>query len=127
MPIPGATPIHARWPEQSRTTAAWTEAWLLDQAGQDVTVETYDGQGAYGEIYGPPRTVRCLVDDRRRLVRTAQGDEVVSETTIVCDLGEDIPPESRITVGGRATTVIATTRMDGGTLPTPRYLELALA
>lgn len=136
MPLPGSAPIHPRWPERHRPATAWTEAWLVDEAGQDVVVEPYDGQGAYGEVYGPARTVRCLIDDRRRLVResggqrsgNATGDEVVSETTLQCSPDEHIPPESRVTLpDGRVTTVLTVSRMDGGTLPTPQYLELALA
>lgn len=92
-----------------------------------VLVAPYEGQGAYGETYGPERTVRCFIDDTRRLVRNTNGDETVSETTVLCRLGEDIPPESRVTVNGRVTTVIAVSRMDGGGLPTPDHLALALA
>lgn len=92
-----------------------------------VTVEPYVGQGAYGEVYGPAVTVRCFVDDRRRLVRNSEGDEVVSESRLMCRLTEDIPPESRVTLNGRVTTVLATSRMDGGGLPTPDHLEVALA
>jgi hypothetical protein len=89
-------------------------------------VTPYLGEGAYGPIYGEARTVPCFVDDRRRLVRSGSGDEAVSETTVYCRLDEDIPAESRVTVNGRDTTVISVSRMDGGGLPTPDHLELAL-
>lgn len=93
----------------------------------EVTVEAYQGDGAYGAVYAAPVTVRCMVDDRRRLVRTAEGDEAVSETTLyVGDLTADIPPESRVTVNGRTTTVLGVSRHDGAGLPTPDHLEVAL-
>lgn len=93
----------------------------------EVTVEAYQGDGAYGPVYAAPATVRCFVDDKRRLVRTAEGDEAVSETTLyVGDLTADIPPESRVTVNGRTTTVLTVSRLDGAGLPTPDHLEVAL-
>jgi head-tail adaptor len=92
-----------------------------------IEVRTYLGEGAYGPTYAEARTVRCFVDDRRRLVRSSGGDETVSETTVYCRLDEDIPAESRVTVNGRDTAVISVSRMDGGGLATPDHLELALA
>lgn len=47
-----------------------------------VTVQTVAGAGAYGGTYAGARTVRCNVDERRRLVRSDSGEETVSETTL---------------------------------------------
>lgn len=92
-----------------------------------VEVEAYLGDGAYGPIYAAPVTVRCLIDDTRRLVRNANGDEVTAETTLyVGDLDANIPPESRVTVNGRTTTVLSVSRHDGAGLPTPNHLEIAV-
>lgn len=71
-----------------------------------ITVEPYTGSGAYGSTYGAPVQVACRVEDVRRLVRAASGDEVVSSTTVYCDAGVVIPAESRVTVKGRVTTVL---------------------
>lgn len=98
-------------------------AWLLRHT---VVVEPYLGAGATGPIYGPPVEVRCFVDDKRRLVRAPDTSEVVSETTVYCPLGTTAPPESRVQVHGRIATVIQALRRDGGGLPTPDHLELAL-
>lgn len=97
--------------------------WLLRHK---VTVEPYLGQSAAGPRYGPAVTVRCFVDDTRRLVRDAAGVQVVSESTVYCQLGVTAPPKSRVNVFGREAFVITAKRRDGGGLPTPDHLELAL-
>lgn len=91
-----------------------------------VTVEPYLGQSASGPRYGPAVTVRCFVDDARRLVRNAAGVQVVSESTVYCRLNVTAPPKSRVNVFGREAFVITAKRRDGGGLPTPDHLELAL-
>lgn len=84
-----------------------------------VTVATYDGEGAYGVSYAAERTMRCNVSAGRKLVRNAAGDETVAEATIVLqpaarDIATDelvdtaaaFAPESRVTVAGRTSQVI---------------------
>lgn len=89
------------------------------------TVEPYAGSGAYGKKYGPGASVRCYTEDKRRVVRDRTGAEVISETTMWCRLAENVPAESRVTVNGRATTVITVSRFEfDGT--TPNHLEVAL-
>jgi class 3 adenylate cyclase len=95
--------------------------WLLRH---EAVIEPFEGEGAYGAIYGDPVTERCLVDDERRLVRNAEGSETVSDTTIFFRAGTHCPEGSRVTVGGRTTTVIASHDRDGGGLPTPDHTEV---
>lgn len=73
-----------------------------------VVVETYLGDGAHGPDYADPVTVRCVIRARRRLVRGADGNVALCETSFDAaakDAGR-FTPESRITVDGHATTVI---------------------
>lgn len=98
-------------------------AWLLVHT---VLIESYVGESAVGPIFGAPTTVPCFVDDKRRKVRSAVGDEVISETTVYCQLDVDAPVDSRVTVNGRQALVLVSSRRDGGGLPTPDHLELAL-
>jgi hypothetical protein len=91
-----------------------------------MVVEPYLGQGAAGPLYGPAVAVACFVDDGRKLVRNELGEQVVSESTVYCRLETVAPPKSRVTVGGRQSLVIVAKRRDGGGLPTPDHLELAL-
>lgn len=89
-----------------------------------VTIEPFLGNGATGPIYGPPVTVPCFRDDKRRLVRAMNGSQVISESTVYCLPGTVAPPESRINLGTRTATVITTAIRDGGSLPVPSHVEV---
>lgn len=89
-----------------------------------VTVSTYTGEGAYGPVVGDPVEVFCNIDETRRLVRDANGDEAVSEATLILHpRTRTVPsvehiqttidplvvftPESPVTIRGRTTKVIS--------------------
>ena len=73
-----------------------------------ISVETYGGAGAYGPVYAAATTVLGRVSYVRQLVRNSEGVEVVSETTIYVqpDDLDSFPPQSRVTIDGRVSTVI---------------------
>jgi hypothetical protein len=89
-------------------------------------IEPYEGTSAKGPLYGPPVTVRCLAIDKRKLVRGADQDQVISETQVYCRPSVVAPVHSRVTVFGRSATVITVDNADGGFLPTPNHLTLYL-
>lgn len=97
-----------------------------------VTVERFAGPGPEGDTWAAPVPgVPCFVEDTRKLVRAANGSEVVSETTVYFPSAEaDIPAGSKVTLtapfDGRTATVLKCSRHDGGGLPTPDLLEVAL-
>lgn len=96
-----------------------------------VLIERLTGTGPYGDVYDTPVQHLAAVDDRRRLIRSASGEEVVAETTVLLPATTaDVPLDSRVTLpptfGSRTTTVLASSRHDSGGLPTPDHLELAL-
>lgn len=95
-----------------------------------VAVEPYAGtSGAGGPVYGPPVTLRCFLDQKTRLVRSASLSEVTSSSTFYCRLTAiaTVPAESRVTLpDGRTTTVIQALKRDGGGLPTPDHWEVQL-
>ena len=92
-----------------------------------VQVEPYLGAGGAGPRYGPAVTVEAFVDETRRKVRNALGEEVLSEATVFARLATTAPEKSRITLpSGRVAYVIASKRRDGGGLPTPDHLEVFL-
>jgi hypothetical protein len=99
--------------------------WLMPHA---VDVETYRGDTAYGDSYKPAATVRCAIDDQRRLVRGPKGDEVVSETTLPTGLeeGPRFTLDSRVTVNGRRTYVLGTSRHELGDMSEGDHLEVSL-
>jgi hypothetical protein len=82
-----------------------------------ITVRAYQGTGPYGDVFGDPATYRAFVEDRRRLVIAATGDEVVSETTVFTGPDVPVPVGSRVTVWAgtaheRSARVITTARHD---------------
>lgn len=83
------------------------------------TVEAYLGETGTGPAYAQPVTVRCFAIDKRKLVRGANQDQVISETQLYCRPGVSIPPHSRVTVNGKQSTVIDYNNNDAGYLPTP--------
>jgi hypothetical protein len=92
-----------------------------------ITVEPYQGDGAYGPQYGGPVTVRCFLDQQTRMVRSKTGTEITSTGTAYCHLAAVAPPDSRVTLpDGRQATVIAALRRDGAGLPLPSHLEVQL-
>lgn len=94
-----------------------------------VTVRRYEGTGPYGEVFGDPTTHRAFVEDRRRLVVSTSGEEVVSETTIYTDSNLSVPVGSQVTVWRdtpheRIARVITTSRYEHpGSWP---HLEITL-
>ena len=92
-----------------------------------VVVKPFEGEGPFGPTFGDPVTVRCLVDERRRLVRGPTGSEVVSEATVYAPRGTVCPVGSLVTLpSGREASALAVGDLDGGGLPTPDHLEIAL-
>ncbi|MFG3085130.1 hypothetical protein [Streptomyces parvulus] len=94
----------------------------------EITVEDYKGDSSKGPVYGPPRTVRCLVDEQTRAVRSAGGEQVTSTSTAYAGPEErTAPPLSRVTLpSGRITTVILTKDRNAGGLGTPNHTEFQL-
>ena len=89
------------------------------------TVEAFAGAGANGPVYAAAETVRCFREDKRRLVRAPNGEQVVSETTLYCLPGTVAPPQSRVDLGTRVATVITVADRDGGKLPVPSHVEVS--
>ena len=92
-----------------------------------VTVEPYLGTGAYGAQYGPSVALKCLRDDDRKLVRSPEGEEVLTRASLYCLPTANVPIHSRVTLqDGQQGTVFATRLFDGGGLATPNHLEVSL-
>jgi hypothetical protein len=94
-----------------------------------VTITPKVGDGAYGAQFGAPvPDVPAWVDDTRRLVRDADGAEVVSSSTVFLRTGTDCPPGSLIALpSGRSAEVIAVAVRDSGPLDLPDHVEVSVA
>jgi hypothetical protein len=74
-----------------------------------VSVETYAGTGAVGPILADPVQVRVKADTTRRLVRDADGAEVVSELTLLVHPDDEakFTPQTKLVWAGRGSTVLS--------------------
>lgn len=81
---------------------------------QTASVETRTGSKAGAAAYADPVDVACFVNDSHKQVRAANGDEIVSSTTLYAPLAdvEVFAPGSKVTVNGRTAFVISTFRRD---------------
>ena len=97
-----------------------------------IVVERLEGSGAYGEVFADPVTIeKTKITVKRKLVRAADGSEVISEASVSMPADEVlIPPGSLVTLparfGGRVATVIADQPHDTGTDLTPNYYSVDL-
>lgn len=95
-----------------------------------IIVRPYLGTGPYGDVFGDPVVVRrVFVEDRRRLVRSTTGEEVISETTVRTRPQVHIPIGSQVTVWPgtpheRTARVITANRFDHPS--SWSHLEIAL-
>lgn len=92
------------------------------------TVEPYQGAGPNGDLYGAAVVVPGFLDDGEVLERTPQGEQLVARTRFYCALShaDNFPPESKVTVNGRALQVEFIRRRDASAFDGPSHLEVAL-
>lgn len=92
------------------------------------TVETYQGTGAYGDVYAAPVVVACFAEAKRRLVRAKDGQETVSESTLYMGAADGglFVPDSRVTVGGKVSYVITQNVNDAPGLDLPDHAAITL-
>jgi hypothetical protein len=103
------------------------------------SVETWLGTGSNGDVYASPAVViQCFADDARKLVRNANGEQVVSETTLYTtnDHVALFVEKSRVTflndpdgdgiVPSRTALVIKVNANDSGALDLPDHLAVTL-
>lgn len=82
-----------------------------------IAVRPYEGTGPYGDVFGAPTGHQAFVEDRRQLVISASGEELISETTIHTSLDAVVPVGSQVTVWAdtpheRTARVITTSRYE---------------
>ncbi len=88
------------------------------------------GEGTYGPQYGDPVVPkRAAIDDKRKLIRAADGRELMSQSRIALDLEHLMPVGSLVTIWrGRAnereTTALVVAVADWPGLP--QFVEIAL-
>lgn len=91
-----------------------------------IDLRPYAGNVPTGPVFGAQvDDIPCFVEHKRRLVRDAKGAQVVAESTVYCDLRDDVTPESEVDFGGQTRSVLAVARHDYDD-QTPNHLEISL-
>lgn len=95
---------------------------------QTVSVETRTGAGATGGKYAAAVDKKVFIDDQRKLVRDAQGVEVVSESTLFALLADidAFTPGSKVTFSGRTSNVLLAKRRDAAGPVNVHHAEIHL-
>jgi hypothetical protein len=91
-------------------------------------VETWEGAGAYGDVYAAPVVVSCFAEDKIQLVRAKDGQQVVSGSTLYMAAvdGDLFVPDSRVTVDGRFSYVLTQNTNDAPGLNLPEHAAITL-
>jgi hypothetical protein len=82
------------------------------------SVETLTGSGPTGRVFAAPVTVRGLLDDGLVRQQSASGEELVQKSVFYADIADEakFAVDSRITVNGRKSSVVAVRRREAGPL-----------
>lgn len=91
-----------------------------------VEVRSALGETAYGKTLGDPVEVKARVNYRRRLVKSAQGEDLMAEATLLTDADAPIDVGSSVTFDGTtysAVQVLKPEHLNGQ----PLYREVLLA
>lgn len=96
-----------------------------------VSIRNARPAGGMGTSYDAARTVRSEVKDEQRLVRAADGREVVSSSSVTVPIGEHVPVGSLVTVWPgtsreREAEVLAVSTNENGVDDLDSFLVLSL-
>lgn len=95
---------------------------------QSVSVETFAGTKNGNAVYATAATVACFVNDSRKLVRNATGEEVVSTTTLYTPLADVavFAVGSRVNVNGRKAFVLGAYKRDSAGPASAHHIQVDL-
>jgi hypothetical protein len=71
-----------------------------------MSVEPYEGESAYGPVFGAAVDVRARVEGKRRLVRRPGGDDLIASATAFIRPESSVPEQSRVTFDARTYVVV---------------------
>jgi hypothetical protein len=94
-----------------------------------VAVKPKLGTGAAGDVYGPSQTVNGYLDGKTQLIRSKDGEQVVSASQFYCSVADSaaFAPDSVVTFGdGRTAQVIIVNSLDAPGLDLPEHAVIYL-
>lgn len=93
------------------------DAELLELMPFSVTLKPITGRDQWGKLtYGTPLVSPALIAGRNQMVRTAEGEEVASSTTVYLGLNVDVKPESRVVLPDGTEREVITVNRDADEL-----------
>jgi hypothetical protein len=96
---------------------------------ETATVEPFLGANNLGiDTFGPAQVIQCFADDSRRMVRNADGEQVISETTLYTYPSNAVylVPNARVTIGSAVSRVIKSNLNTSGALDLPDHVAAVL-
>lgn len=108
---------------------SWPQSFFFPDR---VLIAAYRGSGGAGEVFADPVEKPAEVIDRAELVRSADGDEVVSSTRVTVPIDVDAPVGSLVTVwpgegaGVERTALVLQVSRERNPAPLPSHLVLHL-
>ena len=91
---------------------------------QSLTIRPRAGEGATGPVYGDPVAYAARIEPKRRQVRDAAGEVIVSDAVAWLRPDASVVVGDRALVFGRVLTVLAVAELQG--LRRTEFLELTL-
>jgi hypothetical protein len=103
--------------------------WFVDT----ITVETFLGSGAMGDVFAAPVILAppngCWVENSRKLVRAANGEQIISETTVYTATANNalFNTDARVTINGVVSRVLKANNNDtAGLMPSVDHVAINL-
>lgn len=93
------------------------------------TVEPFLGINGLGvDMFGPPASLPCFLDDTRHQIRSTTGETVISESTLYTypTNAGSFTINARVTVGANVSRVMKVNVNDSGTLDLPDHVAVSL-
>ena len=75
-----------------------------------VTIEPYEGEGAYGPIYGDTYTIKGYYVEKEEYSRNDDGDEVLSSSQLYTSENITLQKKSKLTFESNTKEVLTTNR-----------------
>ena len=91
---------------------------------QSLTIRPRAGEGANGPVYGEPVTYHARIEPKRRQVRDAGGEVVISDAVAWLRPGASVAVGDQATVFGRILAVLAVAEIQG--LCRTEFLEVTI-
>lgn len=93
-----------------------------------VTVETWLGTGAAGDVYEAPADVKGFLEGKVQLVRDSTGQEITANSTFYCDVADagKFTPDTKVSSAGRVSRVVSQNINDAPGLNLPDHAAIYL-